>query len=283
MLLNAILVSGQTSSSESLNAIEEGPETFGLTAYGEPCSDDCKPRGFPYTWCHKIPSRNGTWIDRDYCSPAPGVTRYLEPCLDACAQRDQPFFWCKTRRTKRGDWDYCSPFGTAGTLCSWSEWGPWSQCSPDCGPKSSRTRRRRFETETGKVGPCSGEIEQSISQCTHVAECSGRIAPFPNNSLNFSTGNDTGYCLFTWLLREELRCSLKQSFDLHASSRVRFWYSNWQDLLLFNVKIIKNIFALPKEVGKYLWPNGMEKRNNLIGPMKQQFLIPSELYQSIYS
>ena len=175
VLLKALLVPAQLSSSgESLNAIDEAPESFGLTAYGEPCSDECKPRGFPYTWCHKTPSRNGTWIDRDYCSPAPGVTRYLEPCLDACAQRDQPFFWCKTRRTKRGDWDYCSPFGTAGALCSWSEWCPWSQCTPDCGPKSTRTRRRRFETESGKVGPCSGEIEQSISQCTHVVECSGR-------------------------------------------------------------------------------------------------------------
>lgn len=176
LLLKVALVSAQISSKESLNAIDDisGSDSFGLTAYGEPCSDECKPRGFPYTWCHKTPSRNGTWIDRDYCSPAPGVTRYLEPCLDACTQRDQPFYWCRTRRTKRGDWDYCSPFGTAGALCSWSSWGTWSQCSPDCGPKSSRTRRRRFETESGNVGPCSGEIEQSISQCTNVAECSGK-------------------------------------------------------------------------------------------------------------
>ena len=48
---------------------------FGLTSYGEPCSDPCKHRGFPYTWCHKRASRNGTWIDRDYCSAGPGVTR----------------------------------------------------------------------------------------------------------------------------------------------------------------------------------------------------------------
>ncbi len=115
-----LVVSGQGSSKESLNVIDDNKgDSFGLTAYGEPCSDECKPRGFPYTWCHKTPSRNGTWIDRDYCSPAPGVTRYLEPCLDACLQRDQPFYWCKTRKTKRGDWDYCSPFGSAGQLCSW--------------------------------------------------------------------------------------------------------------------------------------------------------------------
>ena len=115
-----LVVSAQVSSKESLNVIDDNKgDSFGLTAYGEPCSDECKPRGFPYTWCHKTPSRNGTWIDRDYCSPAPGVTRYLEPCLDACLQRDQPFYWCKTRKTKRGDWDYCSPFGSAGQLCSW--------------------------------------------------------------------------------------------------------------------------------------------------------------------
>ena len=177
VLVQALLVLGQASSKESANSIDIDSKSgsFGLTAYGEPCSDECKPRGFPYTWCHKTPSRNGTWIDRDYCSPAPGVTRYLEPCLDACAQRDQPFYWCKTRASKRGDWDYCSPFGTAGQLCAWSTWASWSECSPTCGPKSSRTRRRRFETETGKVGSCSGEIEQSISQCTHLQDCPGKI------------------------------------------------------------------------------------------------------------
>ena len=83
----------------------------GLTAYGEPCTDPCKQRGFPYTWCHKKPSRNGTWIDRDYCSTGPGVTRYQEPCLGDCSRRDGAgFYACRTRETKRGDWDYCSPF-----------------------------------------------------------------------------------------------------------------------------------------------------------------------------
>ena len=57
---------------------------FGLTAYGEPCTDPCSQKGFPYAWCHKKASHNGTWIDRDYCSPGPGLTRYLEPCLTSC-------------------------------------------------------------------------------------------------------------------------------------------------------------------------------------------------------
>jgi hypothetical protein len=45
MAVQVILVSAQASSSrENLNTIEDGPDSFGLTAYGEPCSDDCKPR-----------------------------------------------------------------------------------------------------------------------------------------------------------------------------------------------------------------------------------------------
>ena len=46
----------------SVNASLSGQH--GLTTYGEACSDRCARRGFPYTWCHKRPSRNGTWIDR---------------------------------------------------------------------------------------------------------------------------------------------------------------------------------------------------------------------------
>ena len=37
---------------------------FGLTAYGEPCTDTCKQRGFPYAWCHKKPSWNGTYLSK---------------------------------------------------------------------------------------------------------------------------------------------------------------------------------------------------------------------------
>ena len=37
-------------------------QQFGLTAYGEPCTDTCKQRGFPYAWCHKKPSWNGTYL-----------------------------------------------------------------------------------------------------------------------------------------------------------------------------------------------------------------------------
>lgn len=190
VLINAILVSWARAQDDTINFIDEFPsENFGLTAYGEPCSDDCKPRGFPYTWCHKLPSRNGTWVDRDYCSPSPGVTRYLEPCLDACSQKDQIFFWCKTRPTKRGDWDYCSPSGSAASVCSWSEWEAWSECSPSCGPKSTRTRRRRFETSLGKVGPCSGEIEQSIAKCDLIKECPGKSwfsMHYPMQTFKFS-------------------------------------------------------------------------------------------------
>ena len=100
--------------SKDANAMISKESKYGLTAYAEPCTDECKQRGFPYTWCHKRPSRNGTWIDRDYCSPGPGLTRYLEPCLESCHQdrreRAGNFFWCKTAPTSRGNWDYCSPY-----------------------------------------------------------------------------------------------------------------------------------------------------------------------------
>ena len=39
-------------------------QQFGLTAYGEPCTDTCKQRGFPYAWCHKKPSWNGTYLSK---------------------------------------------------------------------------------------------------------------------------------------------------------------------------------------------------------------------------
>ena len=98
----------------SANAMISQESKYGLTAYAEPCTDECKQRGFPYTWCHKKASRNGTWIDRDYCSPGPGLTRYLEPCLGSCHQdkriRSGSFYWCKTSPTSRGNWDYCSPY-----------------------------------------------------------------------------------------------------------------------------------------------------------------------------
>ena len=100
--------------SKNANAMISKESKYGLTAYAEPCTDECKQRGFPYTWCHKKPSRNGTWIDRDYCSPGPGLTRYLEPCLESCHQdkreRSGSFYWCKTAPTSRGNWDYCSPY-----------------------------------------------------------------------------------------------------------------------------------------------------------------------------
>ena len=97
-------------------------QQFGLTAYGEPCTDSCKQRGFPYAWCHKKPSWNGTFLsklrklfgiflpnlnifissDRDYCSPEFGKTRYLETCLDNCERREgKPFYWCHTHETNR--------------------------------------------------------------------------------------------------------------------------------------------------------------------------------------
>jgi hypothetical protein len=150
-------------------------DNFGLTAYGEPCTDECSNRGFSYAWCHKTPSRNGTWVDRDYCSQNPGYTRYGEKCLDGCSRKkNQPFFTCPTKLTKRGDWDYCSPF-EADLICEWSQWGPWSQCSNQCGTKSTKTRRRRLEQKgtDGRVGRCSGEIEQSIKSCPGTP-CPGR-------------------------------------------------------------------------------------------------------------
>ena len=58
-------VSGQNDIEDFLN--NEIVDNFGLTAYGEPCTDECSKRGFSYAWCHKTPSRNGTWVDRDYC------------------------------------------------------------------------------------------------------------------------------------------------------------------------------------------------------------------------
>ena len=149
---------------------------FGLTAYGEPCTDQCSQRGFPYAWCHKKASHNGTWVDRDYCSPGPGLTRYLEPCLTTCHQtRRGPFYWCQTAPTLRGDWDYCSPFPK--DACSWGPWGPWSQCTLTCGPSTStRTRRRRLEMAdgSGRVGDCSGAIEQSIALCKQLPDCQGK-------------------------------------------------------------------------------------------------------------
>ena len=36
----------------------------GLTTYGEPCVDSCQQRGFPYAWCHKKPSWNGTFLSK---------------------------------------------------------------------------------------------------------------------------------------------------------------------------------------------------------------------------
>ena len=40
-----------------------------LTTYGEKCTDECQQRGFPFTWCHKQKSRNGTFIGEDPCLP----------------------------------------------------------------------------------------------------------------------------------------------------------------------------------------------------------------------
>ena len=46
----------------SAPALALNKQQFGLTAYGEPCTDTCKQRGFPYAWCHKKPSWNGTYL-----------------------------------------------------------------------------------------------------------------------------------------------------------------------------------------------------------------------------
>ena len=93
------------------NAMSEETK-YGLTVYAEPCIDECKQRGFPYTWCHKNFSRGGTWPKRDYCSHNDTMTRFLDPCLDSCHQDRQEklgfFYWCRTN-TSRGNWDYCSP------------------------------------------------------------------------------------------------------------------------------------------------------------------------------
>ena len=48
-------------------------QQFGLTAYGEPCTDTCKQRGFPYAWCHKKPSWNGTYLSMAECDQSSGV------------------------------------------------------------------------------------------------------------------------------------------------------------------------------------------------------------------
>ena len=113
VILSLIQLLGYGVKDVNANMISEESK-YGLTAYAEPCTDECKQRGFPYTWCHKKASRNGTWIDRDYCSPGPGLTRYLEPCLESCHQdkkvRSGNFYWCKTSPTARGNWDYCSPY-----------------------------------------------------------------------------------------------------------------------------------------------------------------------------
>ena len=41
-------------------------QDYGLTTYGEACIDSCKQRGFPFTWCHKTKSRNGTFVGISY-------------------------------------------------------------------------------------------------------------------------------------------------------------------------------------------------------------------------
>ncbi len=181
-LIDVISLSQSQSSSSRQDILDfldnEIVDNYGLTAYGEPCIDECNQRGFSYAWCHKSPSRNGTWIDRDYCSQSPGLTRYGERCLDQCSRKNnQNFFTCGTKVTKRGDWDYCSPF-PADLICEWSAWGPWSQCSNVCnGSKKSptKTRLRRIEQvgSEGRVGRCSGEIEQSIKACPGIP-CPGK-------------------------------------------------------------------------------------------------------------
>ena len=180
VLVIGLLSLGVSHSQDLLDFLDnEIVDTFGLTAYGEPCTDQCTNRGFSYAWCHKNPSRNGTWIDRDYCSPNPGFTRYGSRCLDSCKRKNgQPFFTCATTVTKRGDWDYCSPF-PSDLVCAWSQWGPWSQCSDQCGTKSTKTRRRRMEQvgTSGRVGRCSGEIEQSIKSC-NGPPCPGKTIFF---------------------------------------------------------------------------------------------------------
>ena len=62
--------------------------------------------------------------------------------------------------------------------CAWSSWSGWTACNASCGPRTAtRTRRRRMESVRdgpGKVGHCSGQIEQSISVCGDLPKCQGR-------------------------------------------------------------------------------------------------------------
>ena len=66
--------------------------------------------------------------------------------------------------------------------CAWSSWSGWTSCNASCGPKTAtRTRRRRIESVQdgpGKVGHCSGQIEQSIALCSDLPECQGRKTYF---------------------------------------------------------------------------------------------------------
>ena len=48
--------------------VSAGQQRFGLTTYGEPCLDSCQQRGFPYAWCHKKPSWNGTYLSMTPCA-----------------------------------------------------------------------------------------------------------------------------------------------------------------------------------------------------------------------
>ena len=50
--------------------VSAGQQRFGLTTYGEPCLDSCQQRGFPYAWCHKKPSWNGTYLSMTPCAAA---------------------------------------------------------------------------------------------------------------------------------------------------------------------------------------------------------------------
>ena len=220
VLILGLLSLGVSHSQDLLDFLDnEIVDTFGLTAYGEPCTDQCTNRGFSYAWCHKNPSRNGTWIDRDYCSPNPGFTRYGSRCLDGCKRKNgQPFFTCATTVTKRGDWDYCSPF-PSDLVCNWSQWGPWSQCSDQCGTKSTKTRRRRMEQvgTNGRVGRCSGEIEQSIKSCNGP--------PCPGKTCFFNKGRVTKskIVISTFSVkksRQNERCSALYSLNVNKLSRI---------------------------------------------------------------
>ena len=39
---------------------------FGIIKMGSKFSDACKQRGFPFAWCHKPKSRNGTFIGETF-------------------------------------------------------------------------------------------------------------------------------------------------------------------------------------------------------------------------